>query len=259
MRFTKNQMQRELSLFLSLLDGQLAALSGVKAPFWGTKDSMETSPIWQTVTEMYDYGIDGLPIQAEQGSMGAVIGRHREVEQFLHALNTLPMKRYLDGRGNTPPRLAILAAQCAAARLALDGVDRRTDYASDEFGLGNGDFGYLTMAEVALLADMDERSVRNAANPKLPKPLITEPVGRRSLVRPEEARRWLADRKGFIPTKATYDEKEDRLLSHDLTFPQAVLDAIAREAKQLDVPVEIHLKRKMLNAFLSMTSKGDEK
>ena len=38
--------------------------------------------------------------------------------------------------------------------------------------MGKGDCGYLTLAEVALLANMDERSVRNAANPKLPDPLM---------------------------------------------------------------------------------------
>ena len=168
MRFTKIQMQDELSGFLTSFGGQFAALYGASTLAWTTKDAVQTSPIWDTVNEMYDYGVDGLPIPAKPGSTGFVIGRHIEVERFLHALNTLPMKRYLDGQGNTPPRLAIVAAQCTAARLVLDGVDRRTDYAIDEFGPGNGDFGYLTLAEVALLADMDERSVRNAANPKLP-------------------------------------------------------------------------------------------
>ena len=258
MRFTKIQMQDELSGFLISFGGQFAALYGASPLAWTTKDAVQTSPVWDTVNEMYDYGVDGLSIPAKPGSADSVIGRHSEVEKFLHALNTLPMKRYLDGRGNTPPRLAILAAQCTAARLVLDGVDRRTDYATDEFGPGNGDFGYLTLAEVALLADMDERSVRNAANSKLPNPLMTEPVGRRSLVRPEEARRWLADRRGFVPTKATSDVEQERLPSYDLTLPQAVFDAIAREAKELDIPFELHLKRKILDAGKGMASKGDK-
>ncbi len=258
MRFTKNKMQDELLGFLTLFGSQVATLYGTSAPAWATKDVVQMSPIWETVNEMYDYGVDGLPIPAKPGSAGSVIGRHIEVERFLHALNTLPMKRYLDGQGNTPPRLAILAAQCAAARLVLDGVDRRTDYATDEFGPGSGDFGYLTLAEVALLADMDERSVRNAANPKLPNPLMTEPVGRRSLVGPEEARRWLADRKGFVPTKVTSDGDEDRVPSFDLTLPQAFFDDVAREAKELDIPFDTNLKRRILNAAKGMASKGDE-
>lgn len=252
-------MQNELSAFLTLFGGQLANLYGASAPAWATKDAVQASPIWETVNEMYDYGIDGLPVPAKPGSAGSVIGRHIEVERFLHSVNTLPMKRYLDGQGNTPPRLAILAAQCAAARLVLDGADRRTDYATDEFGPGSGDFGYLTLAEVALLADMDERSVRNAANPKLPNPLMTEPVGRRSLVRPEEARRWLADRKGFVPTKATSDGEEDRLPNFDLTLPQAFLDDVAREAKELGIPFETNLMKRILGAYKQTIASGDEK
>lgn len=259
MRFTKTEMQVELSKFLTLFGDQVAALYGVSAPAWATKDAVQASPTWETVNEMYDYGIDGLPFPACPGSVGSVIGRHIEVERFLHALNTLPMKRFLDGRGNTPPSLAILASQCAAARLVLDGADRRTDYATDEFGPGSGDFGYLTLAEIALLANMDERSVRNAANPKLPNPLMTVPVGRRSLVRPEEARRWLAARKGFVPTQFVNEGDEARLPSFDLpALPQAFYDDVAREAKELDIPFETNLEKRILDAFNRLTSTGDK-
>jgi hypothetical protein len=259
MRFTKTEMQGELSKFLTLFGDQVTGLYAVSSPAWAAKDAVQASPIWETVNEMYDYGIDGLPVPASPESAGSAIGRHIEVERFLHALNTLPMKLYLDGQGNTPPRLAILAAQCAAARLVLDGDDRRTDYATDEFGPGGGDFGYLTLAEVALLANMDERSVRNAANPKLPNPLTTEPIGRRSLVRPEEARRWLATRKGFVATKVTNEGDEDRLPSLDLPpLPQAFYDDVAREAKELDIPFETNLMRKILEASKRITLTGDE-
>lgn len=259
MRFTKIQMQEELSVFLTLFGEQLATLYGASAPAWATKDAVQTSPIWEAVNEMYDYGVNGLPVPVKPGSTGSAIGRHIEVERFLHALNTLPMKLYLDGKENTPPRLSILAAQCAAARLVLDGADRRTDYATDEFGPGSGDFGYLTLAEVALLADMDERSVRNAANPKLPNSLMTEPVGRRSLVRPEEARRWLGSRKGFVPTKVIDEGDEDRPPSFDLPpLPQEFYDDVAREAKELDMPFETILKKRILGAYERVVSKGDK-
>lgn len=259
MRFTKAKMQDELSKFLTLFSGQVSALYGASDSAWIAKDAVEASPIWETVNEMYDYGVNGIPLPISPGSAGSVIGRHIEVERFLHALNTLPMKLYLDGHGNTPPHLAILAAQCAAARLVLDGADRRTDYAIDEFGPGSGDFGYLTLAEVALLADMDERSVRNAANPKLPNPLMTESVGRRSLVRPEEARRWLATRKGFVATKAMNETVEGHPPSFDLPpLPQAFYDDVAREAKELGIPFETNLMRRISDAFRKATSKGDE-
>lgn len=246
MRFTKTQMQDELLKFLLKFGAQVATLYGADGSVWGAKNAVQASTIWETVNEMYDYGVSGIPIQ---GSADASIDRHIEVERFLHAMNTLPMKLYLDGQENAPPRLSILAAQCTAARLVLDGVDRRTDYATDEFGPGGGDFGYLTLAEVALLANMDERSVRNAANPKLPNPLVTESVGRRSLVRPEEARRWLADRKGFIPTKATDARDVHHLPSYDLELTPAFVADVHREAKELNIPFETNLKKRMLHAF----------
>lgn len=259
MRFTKTKMQDELSKFLTLFGGQMASLYGADPSAWATIDAVQASPIWETVNEMYDYGIDGLPVPARKGSAGSVIGRHIEVERFLHAVNTLPMKLYLDGQGNTPPRLAILAAQCAAARLVLDGVDRRTDYATDEFGPGSGDFGYLTLAEVALLANMDERSVRNAANPKLQNPLMTEQVGRRSLVRPEEARRWLTNRKGFVPTNAINEGNEDRLPSYDLELPPAFVEDVHREAKELGIPFETNLMKRISGLYKQIIASGDEK
>lgn len=259
MRFTKTQMQDELSTFLSLFGEQIAKLFGSSFPAPGERGALRTSPLWETVNEMYDYGVDGLPVPAKPGSVGSVIGRHIEVERFLHALNTLPMKLYLDGQGNKPPRLAILAAQCAAARLVLDGADRRTDLATDEFGPGNGDFGFLTLAEVALLADMDERSVRNAANPKLPNPLVTEQVGRRSLVRPEEARRWLGGRKGFVPTKTSTEVDAERIPSYDLELPPALVEEVRRQAKELNIPFEIHLKNRILDAYKRLVESGDEK
>ena len=257
MNFTKTEMQAELSKFLTLFGEQVAALYGVGDRVWATKDAVQASPIWKTVNEMYDYGVEGTPVPTTPESTGSVIGRHIEVELFLHALNTLPMKLYLDVQGSAPPSFAILSARCAAARLVLDGGDRRTDYATDEFGPGNGDFGYLTLAEIALLANMDERSVRNAANPKLPNPLTTEPVGRRSLVRPEEARRWLATRKGFIPTKAINKGEADRLPSYDLELPLAFLEKVYSEAKELGIPFKTNLTERLHRAFDQL--KGDEK
>lgn len=259
MRITKPEMQAELSKFLTLFNQQVTSLSGFSAPAWATRDAVQVSPIWETINEMYDYGVDGIPIPANPESASSVVGRHVEVERFLHALNTLAMKLYLDGQGNTPPRLAILAAKCAAARLVLDGADRRTDYATDEFGPGSGDFGYLTLAEVALLANMDERSVRNAANPKLPNPLKTEPVGQRSLVRPAEARRWLRTRKGFVPTKVVIEREAEGPPNFDLELPPEFVEVVRREAMELNIPFETNLKKRLFDAYKRMPQTEEAK
>ena len=47
---------------------------------------------------------------------------------------------------------------------------------------------------------MDERSVRNATNPKVQNRLVPAVFGKRTFVERNEAKRWLTDRKGFNPT-----------------------------------------------------------
>ena len=81
----------------------------------------------------------------------------------------------------------------------------------------------LSVAEVAALADMDERSVRNAMNPKLPDPLVTEAFGKRSFIAASEARRWLAGRKGYRAT----------LKQSPLKSPAAVLQITGDLAQHL--------------------------
>lgn len=58
----------------------------------------------------------------------------------------------------------------------------------------------LTLSDVALLANMDEKSVRNAANPKLKNHLKTFNCGARTYVRVDDAKKWLQGRRGFKPT-----------------------------------------------------------
>ena len=90
---------------------------------------------------------------------------------------------------------------------------------------------------------MDEKSVRNAANPKLPDPLRTTQVGRRSLVEPEEARRWLVGRKGFVPTQGDYIDPTRDLPSFDIALPVEFAKAVEKEAKERGVPFSVNLER----------------
>ena len=82
------------------------------------------------------------------------------------------------------------------------------DFIPSEGGLR---VGFLTLSHVALLANMDEKSVRNAANPKSKDPLKTFSHGSRTYVNAEDAKDWLSRRRGFKPT-----EYIDRLAERDL-------------------------------------------
>lgn len=250
MSFSKAAMQKELLSFLALYGQQVEKIYGASEGAWLTKESLEDSPICRGVNAMFDYGICGIPSQ--DLCPGALLnGLYAHTEKFICSMDSTFMQIYLAENGNALPMMAKRAVQAAVARLVLDGGERSTDYAIDEFGPGKGDFGYLTLPEVALLADMDERSVRNAANPKLADPLKTVQIGKRSLVEPKEAQRWLARRKGFVATRVMEGLTPHRPPAYNLDIPQTLVDLIAKEAKKTGQPFEALLKQAVLDSFES--------
>lgn len=252
MSFSKYAMQEELLAFLSLFGKGVAALYGVHDYAWTEKEAIEHSPVWEAVSEMYDYGMEGIPT-GDLVPGGRIIGLHAHVEVFFHGLDTPNMKAYLEQDENTLPRLAMLTVQSAVARMVLDGGRRCSDFGANQYGVVNGDYGYLTLAEVALLANMDERSVRNAANPKLSDPLKTEQIGKRSLVTPEEARRWLAGRKGFIPTRPCEVHVTQRPPEFDLQLAPELVEAIEREAKKAGLSFNAYFKKVLLRTYKELS------
>jgi len=66
--------------------------------------------------------------------------------------------------------------------------------------LRGGNSGFLNLKEVAVLAQMDEKSVRNATQPSAPDRLHTRKAGTRTVVDSKEALRWLKNRRNFEPT-----------------------------------------------------------
>jgi|GEM_PF-1938393 len=200
MNFSKKEMQEELFKFMRQFARDIESLYGISNSPLTVQVTIEQSRVWTAASEMYDYGVLGIPnMHLYPGAR--FYGIYAQTETFLKGIANPAMKIFMSESSNTAPSLAITTAQTAVARIILDGGDRHTDYEQGEYGLRNSNFSYLTLAEIALLANMDERSVRNAANPKVADPLKTEQFGKRSLVSPEEARRWLAGRKAYIPTQ----------------------------------------------------------
>jgi hypothetical protein len=129
------------------------------------------------------------------------------------------------------PRLAQRTARIAVARHLLDGGERYTVRDEDEMA------GYLSFAEVALLADMDERSVRNAANPKQADALVTKNFGRRTMIHVDDARKWLAGRKGFVPTQAvTVVPAPEASKWSELSVPYPLLARLHEKADTAGIP-----------------------
>lgn len=248
MTFSKSEMQEELFTFLNLFGENIALLYGSNDT-WAKKEAIQKSPIWEAIGEMYDYGVTGTP-KGELSPGGHIYGAYGHAERFLRGMDTPQMKLYLEENGNTLPRLAMFAVQSAVARIVLDGGWRYTDY-------GDGDMNHLAIAEVALLANMDERSVRNAANPKLPNPLKTKQIGKRSLISLEEARRWLAGRKGYIPTKEC-EGRVERLPEFNLRLTKEDVENIEREAKKAGLSFMKYFEKAFIHATASFKKEMDK-
>lgn len=205
--FTKEDLQRELREFMLTFAKSIERVFGqncggamVGVPGTSSFD-LETeqiqvhgSVLWGTLMAMYEYGVLGRH-GGLYGDGHILDGPESDVELFLRGLDSL--SQYLGEDDGEVPRLALRTAQTAVARHILDGGVRYSLSNDDDRG---EECGYLSFEELALLANMDERSVRNAANPKLPDALVTTSFGRRTLIAVEDANRWLAGRKGFVPT-----------------------------------------------------------
>lgn len=200
--------------------------------------------LWQVAGEMYDYGILGIHGDAFGDCLD---GSYADVELFIRGLDSL--KTYFEEDGVQLPWITSRVVRTAVARHVLDGGERYTNFGYIESNSTAGDFGLLSLQEIALLADMDERSVRNAASQKQ---FAIESVGKRTLVACEEARRWLTGRKGFVPT--TYPDRTDTQSSStdtekmvNVSLPARVMKLLELRAIQRNMSVAEILEDKMFN------------
>ncbi len=240
MVFTKYELEQELREFMvglarstervfgSDCGGALLGLPGRGA--WHVEPSealVNNSSLWQAVLTMYDYGIGGQP-HPSFGASGDVGNQYGEAEMFLLGLDS--MKLFFEEDDVHVPTFAQRTVRTAVARHLLDGGERYITRDEDEMA------GYLSFAEVALLADMDERSVRNAANPKLPDALVTKNFGRRSMIAIEDARRWLSSRKGFVPTRGAPAEPQIAAPElSSLTVPYEIVARVSESARNANL------------------------
>lgn len=235
MSYTKNEVQEELMNFMKGFAESIQRLYGnmdevrngqaAVSDFLGDEKRIRKSWLWNAVNEMYDYGIEGKPNGA-LGNGKTVDGSHADVEMFIRGLDSLEL--YLDEDSVPLPKRCMTVVRTAVARHVLEGGER---YTQDE----DGAWDYLSLPEVALLADMEERSVRNAANPKLADPLKTVSVGKRTGVTIEEARRWLVGRKGFVPTKTGSEPATERLTS--IALPESTAQQLEQQAEAIGLSV----------------------
>jgi hypothetical protein len=158
--------------------------------------------ITDMLDELYEYGVSG-----RRNVHFDWLPDDDDAVFFLQGLDEFPLM-YENTMESIPTAFSDHTVKMARARWILDeGSGMDMNEAGDWIRLG-----VLTLNDVALLANMDEKSVRNAANPKHKNHLKTFNHGARTYVDVEDARAWLQQRRGFKPTVIV-----DKSAERDLT------------------------------------------
>lgn len=234
MAFTKAEMQEQLAPFIQGFASSVdRMLSTHIADEMESIERVQKSTLWGVSSALYDYGICGIALEGL--GVGEVIDAEvADVELFLNLIECLD--EYLAEDTSILPWRAKRAVQAAVARHVLEGGDR---YFYREGGVD----GYLTLAEITLLADMDERSVRNAASKKSDDSLKTETWNKRTMVSIEEARRWLSGRKGFVPTQISVATPKPSISV--VSLPSETVARLEKKAAEAGLSIADYLERQL--------------
>jgi hypothetical protein len=235
---TKDEMQEELRAFLDSYAESITRIYGRAVLMPENLDPTKTN-LWKTGETCYEYGVNGCRKHPRSDlGRGTLPPEVSDADAFLHGLSSEHMQSFMDEDAARFPFKCQRVINAAIARHVLDGGLRDLVW---EPNMPEG--GYLTIGEVALLADMDERSVRNAAAKTNGEGrLLTEAFGKRSYVEVTEARRWLNGRKGFVATTSGEARTPVPTLSAE------ILEALAQKAAAADLGLDDYVRQRLLAA-----------
>ncbi|OZY43961.1 hypothetical protein [Pseudomonas lundensis] len=166
------------------------------------------SRVRMAANDCYDYAINGrlrlARSGAEQDQMNDAWGSLAILLLSARPGIELFMPEVRGHQTNVPTRLEHLFFH-ALVRARLD-LDINSEFEDNE-GIpmilrGETHTEYLTLKEIALLGQMSERAVRNAAQPTAADRLYTRKEQNQTVVDSKEALRWLKGRRGFVVTRA---------------------------------------------------------
>lgn len=138
-------------------------------------------------------------------------------------------------------RRCLHTSELANARLVLEGREpfsnypwARGDGKSDEQSMGDA----LTVRQMALLAGMEEMSIRTAASRKGANQLRTVKEDNRTLVRPEDAREWLKAKGRYVPISRQWVGGDLNLETTKFSALHELEDALRQRLCHLEVHAE---------------------
>ncbi|MGF6920637.1 hypothetical protein [Paraburkholderia sp. 40] len=191
---------------------------------------------------------------------------HRLLDQHHQTVDTgpevdwLPMQEYLQVGLKAKHQVA----QLANARHILENGEgfsyfsRRLGKKEERNEEERNDLDSLTVGQLALLANMEEMSVRAAANPKRATPLetFTTPEGTR--IGRDVAKAWLQAKDRYIPVKRYWSAGEVDLQKRRFKDPHDLLRALDQRRKALIARLETNtLDPALLNAGVQLENSYD--
>lgn len=154
-------------------------------------------PVTDVFDVLYDFAVEGLARRPMAEFMN-------DASAYLSAALVYDLTNSVIAPDFGPPTLGdecLHIVRLATARGVLEGYKREFKFSLDD---ESGADDHLTIREVALLAGMEEASVRNAANPKLTNPLVTKKIGNGTFVAPADAKAWLDARGKYTPLQTAH-------------------------------------------------------
>lgn len=236
--FTRSQVFAELTEFLNAYAESVHRVFGSAMPV-PESFSAQQSRLWSTVDLAFRFGVE-CSVSVSDFNLG--LGDNSlnpdviDADMFFHGLSAMQMKPFMEEDLVRFPTACAKVIDIAIARHVLHGGHRditwEAELPADQ---------YLSIGEIALLANMDEGSVRNAASKAAGDArLVTEQFGKRSFVEISAARAWLAGRKGFVPTKEQGTEEPS------LEISLKTLKVIASRAREAGMSVDDFVRAKLL-------------
>ncbi len=168
--------------------------------------SIDHYPATISVGQFYDYGIQGIYDVLPADNSGSnewtfAFGLILDTSKSLLISETLHGEYVHAGK-------CLYAARAFFARRILDGDERTPldDHAPPS--------DMLTIAELAILADLDERTIRNATSKTATNRLDTAVVNSNIYIPREAAIAWLQNKRGFKPTRVGQSISSQTILSN---------------------------------------------
>lgn len=170
-----------------------------------TYADIQDTPFAQYLENMYQYAYFGIldeslePVEYETG--------YTWMSALLYDMNRsmfLVEWESYGGDGQRSAARCLAVAELANARRVLEGGEGFSYFGGTREDDANSRVGALTIHQMALLAGMEEMSIRAAANPKRANPLPTFSEEGRTRIAIDAAKAWLQSKERYVPISRRY-------------------------------------------------------